>query len=75
VPARRGRPVRFDLPAVTTAADLISALGAVLAAVAAGELTPEEGQAVAALVEAKRRAIEITELEGRVAALEKQKGT
>jgi hypothetical protein len=75
VPARRGRPVQFTLPVVVTTADLVAALGAILAAVAAGELTPDEGAAVAGLIESKRKAIEIVELEARVAALEKQKGT
>jgi hypothetical protein len=75
VPARRGRPVQFALPVVITTADLVAALGAILAAVASGELTPDEGAAVAGLIESKRKAIEIVELEARVAALEKQKGT
>jgi hypothetical protein len=45
----RSRPVQ--LSAVATAADLVAALGAILAAVAAGELTPDEGSAVAGLIE------------------------
>jgi hypothetical protein len=39
-------------------------------AVAAGELSPEEGQSLAALVETHRKAIEIADLEQRIAALE-----
>jgi hypothetical protein len=46
------------------------AAGAVLEAVAAGELTPTEGAHLMGLVEAYRRALETTELEARVAALE-----
>ncbi len=39
-------------------------------AVAAGEITPDEGQAVAAVLETQRRAIETSQLEQRLAALE-----
>src|SRR5688500_12273480 len=54
-PVRRGRPVVFDLPAGTDAAALAARFDALLRAVAGGVLTPEEGQAVAALLEARRR--------------------
>ncbi len=69
-PARRGRPVRLELPEMRTAADLAAALGAVAGAVARGDLSPEEGSAVAAVLEAQRKAIETQELQGRIAALE-----
>ncbi len=69
-PARKGRPVVLDLPTMTCAADLPAVLGAVAQAVAAGEITPEEGQAFAAVVEAQRRAIETADLAERLAALE-----
>ena len=42
IPARKGRPVVFDLPAIETAADVANALGAIAGAMAAGELTPDE---------------------------------
>ena len=57
-PVKRGRPVRLQLPAIDTAAGVDAALGTVIGAVAAGEITPEEAGAVAALLETKRRAIE-----------------
>jgi hypothetical protein len=70
-PARRGRPVTLpDLPPLKTAANLPAALGTVARAVAVGDLTPEEGQALAAVLEGQRRAIETAELETRIAALE-----
>jgi hypothetical protein len=62
--------VTFNLPPLVTAADLSAALGIIAASVASGELTPEEGQSVAAVLEIQRRAIELVELETRVAALE-----
>ncbi len=74
-PARRGRPVRLELPELRTPADLAAALGAVAGAVGRGDLSPEEGGAVAAVLEAQRRAIETMELERRIAALEAAKGS
>jgi hypothetical protein len=69
-PPRRDAPVQFDLPRMETARDAAKAAGAVLEAVALGELTPTEGAHVMALVETYRRTLETTELEARVAALE-----
>ena len=74
-PIRRGRPIALGLPNIATATDVLAALSVVADAVGAGEITPDEGTAVAALLEVKRKAIETVELEGRVAALEKGKGT
>lgn len=68
-PERRGRQVSLDLPEMRKAGDLAAALGAVTSAVAAGELSPEEGQAVAAIMEAYRKAIETADLDERVSAL------
>jgi hypothetical protein len=69
-PPRRDAPVQFDLPRMETARDAATSAGAVLAAVADGELTPSEGAKVMALVETFRRTLETSELEARVAALE-----
>jgi hypothetical protein len=74
-PERKGRPVALDLPPMASAADIVGALGAVAGAVAAGDLSPEEGQAVAAIMEAQRRAIETAELAARVERLEKREPT
>jgi len=69
-PAPKGRRLALDLPAIASAADVLRALGAVLAAVGAGELTPDEGAAVAGLLEMKRKTIELVEIEQRIAKLE-----
>lgn len=69
-PPRRDAPVSFDLPPMQSAADAAKAAGAVLDAVALGDLTPQEGAHIMALVETYRRTLETTELEARVAALE-----
>jgi hypothetical protein len=74
-PVRKGRPIALTLPAIQSAADVVAAVGAVADAVGAGDITPDEGQAVAAILEAKRKAIETVELESRVAALEQERRT
>jgi hypothetical protein len=73
-PERRGRSVMLELPAMKSASDLPTVLGVVAEAVAAGELTPEEGQALAGVLEAQRRALETADLEVRIAALEQKEG-
>ena len=73
-PVRKGRPVRLELPAIETARDLSVALSAILGAMGQGEITPEEAAVVASVVEAKRKAIEIVELEARISALEAARG-
>jgi hypothetical protein len=72
-PVRKGRAVALGLPNITTASDVLSALSVVADAVGAGEITPDEGTAVAAILEVKRKAIETVELEARVEALEKER--
>lgn len=69
-PCKAGRAVKLALPGVSVATDLIPALGRITEAVAGGEITPEEGQHIAAIFEQQRRAIETVELEQRIAALE-----
>jgi Family of unknown function (DUF5681) len=70
LPARKDRPVKFDLPPVETASDISKALGAIAKSMAAGELTPDEAGTVATIMEAHRKAIETVELEERVRRLE-----
>ncbi len=70
VPMRRDAPISFELPKVSTVADTVVASSAVLAAVAAGEVTPDEGGRVMALLSAHRGIVETGHLESRIAALE-----
>lgn len=72
-PARKGRPITLTLPPIKNGADIVSALGAVADAVAAGDVTPDEGSAVANVLETKRRSIETADLERRIEALEVEK--
>ncbi|WP_374572795.1 hypothetical protein [Phenylobacterium sp.] len=71
-PARRDRAVRFRAPKISGPADVPAALAAVFKAVAAGEVTPQEGQALAAIVEKTRGALELAEIDRRLAALEEK---
>ena len=66
----RGRPVDLDLPPVETPADLMQAHTAVMAALAAKNITPEEATSIAAALDAQRRAIEVLDLAERMRALE-----
>jgi len=69
-PPRKDAPVSFALPPMASAADAAQAAGAVLAAVAEGDLTPLEAAQIMGLIETYRRTLETCELEARVAALE-----
>ncbi len=71
-PARKDTPVSVDLPEVRTASDTVAASAAVLAAVSAGEITPDEAGRVMALLTAHKNIVESGDLEKRIAALEAQ---
>lgn len=70
-PVRKGRPVMLAIPPITTAADIVAALGAIANAMAAGEVTPDEAASVASVLEVKRRSIETADLAVRIEAIEK----
>jgi hypothetical protein len=67
------RPVRLELP-LRTLEDLDHATDAISGALAEGSVTLDEVAALAGLVEARRRLLETTELERRLAALEQAQG-
>jgi hypothetical protein len=70
VPPRKDKPVAITLPKLMSVGDLPGVTSAVLEAVAAGDMTPSEGEAVSRLVEVHRRAVETADMEQRLAALE-----
>jgi hypothetical protein len=72
LPARRDRPVAFELPKIKTAADALEASSAVLAACAEGTLSPGEATEIMALVATHTRTLELTEIEARLLALEER---
>jgi hypothetical protein len=69
-PPMRERSIELDLPDTGTANGIAEAQQTVLEAVGQGELTPGEGQVLAGILEARRKALETEELERRIAALE-----
>jgi hypothetical protein len=71
VPPRRERTVEFDLPKIESATDALKASSAVITACTAGELSPHEASQIMGLISTHVGAIEVVELEARVAALEK----
>lgn len=72
-PPRKDAPISTPLPIVKTAQDALEASAVLLAAVSAGEVTPDEGGRVMALLTAHRGIIETADLENRIAALEAKK--
>jgi hypothetical protein len=71
---RRERSVRFKLPALRSAADAASAMAALTAAVAAGEVTPGEAAELSRLVEAYTKALEANEFDRRLRVVEERSG-
>lgn len=70
VPPVREDRLQVDLPDIADAAGCTEAQAAIMKAVASGELLPSQGEALAGLVEHRRRAIETTEIMKRLEALE-----
>ena len=66
------RPVKIDLPPIENRRDLIAGYAAIVKAVGAGQLTPGEGSAVAALLASIARYIDDAEVEARLCSLEEQ---
>ncbi len=54
VPPRKDAPVTIDLPKIESASDVVDASAAVLAAVGAGDVTPDEAGRVMTLLTAHR---------------------
>jgi hypothetical protein len=72
-PPPRDRTVSFALPRMETAADAVAASAAVVAAVAAGELSPREACDVVQIVGTYVRAIETADLAVRIDRLEEER--
>ena len=68
----RERSVRFQLPALRSAADAASAMAALTAAVAAGEVTPGEAAELSRLAEAYTKVLEVNEFDRRLREVEER---
>jgi hypothetical protein len=69
-PVRKGRPVNVNLPPISTAVDVLGAIGATIQAMSQGDLTADEASVIPGVLEVKRRAIETVDLEARLSAVE-----
>lgn len=69
-PPRKDAPISFTLPSVRSAEEAVEASAALLAAVAAGEVTPDEASRVMAILVGHKSVVEAGDLERRIAALE-----
>ncbi len=72
-PARRDNVVIFSLPKIESADDAAKAMAGIASAVASGQLSPCEAEQVTRIVEGFIKTLEVTELEARIAALEKSR--
>jgi hypothetical protein len=70
---RRERSVRFQLPPLRSAANAPRAMAVLTAGVAAGEVTPSEAAEVSRLVEAYVKALEASEFDQRLRAIEEKR--
>lgn len=70
LPPRKDRPIEIDLPKMERSADLASAIGYIVNAVGSGQISPLEGEALARIIDIHTKALELTEFEIRLAALE-----
>ena len=70
LPPRKDKIIEFQLPQINNGQDASAAMAQVIEGVSAGELTPQEGDSLAKLIESAARLAEISILEARVAALE-----
>src|SRR5471032_716262 len=62
----RGRAITLDLPEDARPGDVVAALDATLAAMAAGEITPDEALTVTRVLDGRRRALQALALERRL---------
>ena len=69
-PPRKDAPVCFDLPPIKSVADAVEASSAVLSAVAAGDVTPDEASRIMSLLTSHKVLVETGEFERRLEALE-----
>lgn len=73
LPARRDLPVKIGKLSMRTPEDVSKASDTVLHKVAAGHITPTQGQALADLIEGRRRTMETQDFDERLRAMEARK--
>lgn len=73
LPNTKDRSIALEMPLINDLKDVGNAQAEILQAVANGSITPNEGERVASIIEARRRSIETIDLEARISQLEGQK--
>ena len=68
-PARKDRPVTFQLPPITSARDAADIMAAVANAVATGHITPSEAAELGKVIDSYVRAYQTAEMDERVTSL------
>ena len=72
VPVRKGVPVNFKTRPLSNPSECAEAFGDILAAIAKGELTPDEGNMIGALIERRANLFQTVELQDEIATLKAQ---
>lgn len=72
-PLRKDAAVRFTLPPIKTIAEAVEASSELLAAIADGDVTPDEGSRIMSLLTSHKVLVETGEFERRLEALEARK--
>ena len=63
IPPRKDRPISITLPEIQTAEDILKAVAAITQAIANGEISPSEGEAIARILDIHAKAIELHDFE------------
>ena len=72
-PVRKDEPVAYELPPIEKPADSVAATASIVAAVAAGELTPSQAAEVSKVIDIHVRALENKGFDERLTKLENQR--
>ena len=72
VPVRKGVPVNFKTRPLSNPSECAEAFGDILAAIGKGELTPDEGNMIGALIERRANLFQTIELQDEIASLKAQ---
>ncbi len=70
LPTRRDRAIKMDLPQIHNGEDILKAVGAIIDAIACGEISPSEGESLSRTLERYSNALEFHQFESRLLALE-----
>ncbi len=73
LPNTKDRTIALDLPLINDLKGVGKAQAKILHAVAIGDITPNEGEKIASIIEARRKSIETIDLEARISRLETEK--